>query len=327
MADVRWGILGCGRIARIMARAIDAAKGARLAAVASRQAAKAQAFAAEHGAEAWFGDYDALARSHDIDIVYVATPPARHLEDCRLVLEQGKHVLCEKPLVAGGQDAAPLVELARRNNLFLMEAMWTRFLPATEKLLEIVSDPRVGAIRLLIAGGAFKPAVDTGYFLFRPELGGGVMNDAGVYLLHLAHWLLGPPQGVAAQLSFNACGVDDHDAVLLGYANEAQALIYVSMRASQAPCAEILCENARIRIGAPIFNPSSIELTIENHEPQIWRFDSCGDNYHYQIEEVVSCLRRGVHTSLLMPPEHSLAVSRVLSDIVGAADERSSARP
>jgi predicted dehydrogenase len=200
-----------------------------------------------------------------------------------------------------------------------MEAMWTRFLPAIQELLEILTDPCVGQIKMLIAGGAFKPQINPDYFLFRPELGGGVMADAGIYLVHLAHWLLGPPHSIAAHLSLGPFGADDHDAVLLDYANQAKALLYVSMRASQPPYAEILCEHACVRVAAPVFNPSAIEVVFAQGESKTWRFESSQHNYRFQIEEVVACLRNGVFVSPRMPPTLSLSVSRILSQIVSSA--------
>ena len=318
---VRWAIMGAGAIARTMAPIIAASEGAELVAIASRDASRARAFASEFGLSQWYGDYAALARAPAIDVVYLATPPACHTEEGRLVLENGKHLLCEKPLVAGGQSAEALVALAAERNLFIMEALWTRFLPAIEKVLELLEQPETGKIELVIAGGAFKPAFDPNHYLFRADLGGGVMNDAGIYLLHLAHWLLGPPKSMAISVGAGAHGVDDHDALMLDYAGGAKALLYVSMRTSQPPYAEILCEHARIRIGAPIFNPSIIEFHPANGETQTWRYEPTKDNYRFQIEEVTQCVRNGAIASTRMPPNLSLSVSRLLSQITTSASQ------
>lgn len=319
--NVRWAIMGAGAIARTMAPIIRAADGAELVAIASRDERRAKAFASEFGVRQWYGDYKSLARAQDVDVVYLATPPARHIDDGRLVLENGKHLLCEKPLVAAGQSGDELVALAAERKLFIMEAMWTRFLPAIEKVLELLQQPETGKVQLMIAGGAFKPECDPNYYLFRADLGGGVMNDAGIYLLHLAHWVLGPPQSLAASASIGMHGVDEHDALILDYASGAKAMLYVSMRASQAPHAEILCEHSRISIGAPIFNPNFIEFHPVGGKAQTWRYQPTKDNYRFQIEEVTQCVRNGEIASARMPPDLSLSVSRLLSHAATSAKQ------
>lgn len=313
---LRWGILGCGRIARTLAAAIRATPGCELHAVASRDAAKAAAFAQETGAAHAFGDYAALAACEEIDVVYVATPPSRHLEDCLLCLGAGRHVLCEKPFAADAAAARRIVEAARGRGLFLMEAMWTRFLPALELCERLLAEGRIGTPQLLLAGGAFQPAVDPAYYLFRAELGGGVMRDAGVYLLHLAHWLLGTPASVQANCRAGQFGVDEQDGVLLGFPGGALALLHVSLRARQAPALELLGSAGRLRLLPPVFNPSGVELLPHAGEAQSWSFTSDAGGYRHQVEEVAACIRAGRTESARMPLALSLAVMDTLERVL-----------
>jgi predicted dehydrogenase len=315
---LRWGILGCGNIARTVAAAITAVDGCELRAVASRSAAKAEAFAREASAPRFFADYAALVSCADIDVVYIATPPSRHLEDCLLCLDAGKHVLCEKPFAMNAVEALCMAERARSRGLFLMEAMWTRFLPAIARLEELVHSGSIGTPQMLVAGGAFQPRSDPAYYLFRAELGGGVMRDAGIYLLHFAHWLLGNPDTVQANCRIGETGVDEHDGVVLGFAGGALAMLHVSMRAAQPPHLELLGSSGRIRLQPPLFNPGVVELTRYHGAGESWRFAADASGYRRQIVEVRDCLEKGARESSRMPLALSIAVMETLQRILPA---------
>ncbi len=315
-SPLRWGILGCGKIARTIAAAISAVPGCELRAVASRDSDKAAAFAQESGARLHFGNYAALAACAEVDVVYIATPPSRHLADCLLCLDAGKHVLCEKPFALDAPESRCMVERARERGLFLMEAMWTCFLPAIGELERLLHEGRIGTPQLLLAGGAFQPQRDPDYYLFRPELGGGVMRDAGVYLLHLAHRLLGVPKSVQSLCRRGESGVDEQDGVLLGFDSGAIGLLHVSMRARQAPFLELLGSTGRLRLQPPLFNPSGIELVPHDDPAESWSFSSDATGYRHQIAEVRDCIRDGRNESARMPLDASIAVMQTLEQIV-----------
>lgn len=311
---VRWGILGCGNIARTVAGAIQAVEGAELTAVASRNGAKAEEFARAAGATGWFDGYEALVACADIDIVYVATPPSRHAADVQFCLAAGKHVLCEKPFALTAAETRAMIESARHKGLFLMEALWTRFLPAIRKLEALVTSGLIGTPRLLVAGGAFRPAYDPAYYLFDPALGGGVMRDAGIYLLHAAHWLLGAPETVLA--TGHAEGVDTQDAVLLRYPGGALGVLYVSMEAQQAPYLELLGEKGSLKLSPPVFNPSGLLYVGAGGETQSWSFKADASGYTHEIAEAVACLRAGRQQSERLTWADSLAVMETLDAVM-----------
>lgn len=313
---IRWGILGCGKIARTVAGAIRAVDGAALTAVASRSGAKARAFADETGAARWLEGYEALAACEEIDIVYVATPPSRHAADALLCLDAGKHVLCEKPFALTAEEARAMVDGARRNGRFLMEALWTRFLPAISKLETLLKDGMIGAPRMLVAGGAFRPDYDPAYYLHDPALGGGVMRDAGIYLLHAAHWLLGEPEKVLAASHTGVVGVDTQDAVLLRYPSGALSVLYVSMEARQSPYLELLGESGSLKLAPPVFNPSALTLVGAGGEVQSWAFKADDSGYRHQIAEAVACLRAGRQQSARLGWDDSLAVMETLDRVM-----------
>jgi predicted dehydrogenase len=214
---VRWGILGTGRIAGDFAAALSVLPGADLAAVGSRAPDAAAAFAGRVGATRAHGSYEALAADPDVEIVYIATPHALHHTNARLCLEHGKAVLCEKPFALNSDQARELVSLARERQLFLMEAMWTRFLPALIAAQRRIADGTIGEVRFLMADFGFNKPFDQGHRLFNITLGGGALLDVGVYLASLASLVFGPPASVASQARIGQSGVDEDCALLFGY--------------------------------------------------------------------------------------------------------------
>ncbi len=231
-APVRWGICGTGRMAATIAAELRAlqAEGAELHAVGSRSRAAAQAFAERFGVPRAHGSYADLARDEEVDVVYIATPPALHAENALACIARGKAVLCEKPFALNAREALDMVRAARAHRVFLMEAMWTRFLPAMAAVRALVAAGTLGKLRLVTGGGGFIPAFDSQSPLFNPRLGGGVLLDAGVYLVSLASMLLGPPSAVLAQGELGPSGVDEQEAILLRCPEGALAALYVSLQ-------------------------------------------------------------------------------------------------
>ena len=208
---VRWGILGTGKIARAFAIALVDVPGAVLAAVASRSLDKAQAFAgecSEFGEMASFGSYQELANAEGIDLVYVATPHPQHADNALMVLGAGKGVLVEKPFTMNLREAEQVVTLARARRLFLMEAMWTRFLPAYAEVRRIIDSGEIGEVSQVVADFGFTASFGPEHRVFNPELGGGALLDLGIYPLSIAAALLGPVAAVKAQAQMGPTGVD-----------------------------------------------------------------------------------------------------------------------
>src|SRR5688572_13142856 len=198
MDKVRWGILSTGKIARAFAEALKDTGSAVLAGVGSRTLGSAQAFAAEFGGTP-YGSYEALAAAPDIDAIYIGTPHTLHAANAMLALEGGKAVLCEKPFTINRREAAQVVALARQRKLFLMEAMWTRFLPAFDEARRILDSGEIGQPRQVVADFGFFASVAPEHRLVNPELGGGALLDLGIYPLSAAAWMLGPVESVTAQ--------------------------------------------------------------------------------------------------------------------------------
>ena len=318
MSDrIKWGILGTGRIAGKFAVALNYLEDAELYGVASRSEEKARAFAIEHSASKQFHDYVSLAAEPDIDVVYIATPHSLHKENCLMCLQHGKAVLCEKPFTINAMEAAAVIDFARRRQLFLMEAMWTRFIPAAIKLKELIADNVIGDIQYLFAGGAILPDFDPDFYVFRKELGGGVLLDAGVYLVSLASWLLGLPDRIQSAAKLSGRGVDDHDAILLEYDSGAIACMYVSMRTKNRPDITVLGSKGKIYVHPPLFCPSRITLSLFDAEETEITLPIESNGYQFEIMEVNRCLREGKTESDVMPLDETLDIMRMMDQIRG----------
>jgi predicted dehydrogenase len=317
MAAIRWGILGTGRMAAQMATELRSLReaGAELVAVGSRSYRAAAAFAARFGITRPCGSYLQLAADREIDIVYVATPPSEHAAHMMLCLQSGKAVLCEKPFTTDAAQARQVLDLARQRGLFVMEAMWTRFLPAVLALRRLISERAVGRPELLVGGGAFVPAYDPHSYLFSSRLGGGVLLDCGVYLISLSSLLLGSVRAVHASGDIGVHGVDESNAFILDHAGGARALLYVSMRARRPPDLELVGEHGRIHVGAPVFRPTRLTLSRSDGGNEALEFPIEGSGYHYQIIAAMEAMRRGRLEVADMPWSETLSIVSVMDDI------------
>jgi len=309
------GILGTGRMARELATSLDALEDVRLYAVGSRDAARAKAFAADFEAPKHYGDYAALAADPDVDLVYVSTPHARHLADSLLCVEAGKAVLCEKPFTINAREALTLIDAAQDRGTFLMEALWSRFLPAYHKLGELLAAGTIGEVQLMIAGGAFTPHYLPGFYLFDRELGGGVLLDAGVYLVSAASLVFGMPSAVHAAGSIGRHGVDEQDAMLLEHEGGGSALLYVSLRTRQPPAVELLGTEGRIHLDAPVFSPGGLTLEVFGEAPQHFKLPFAGNGYHYQVAAAAKAIRNGATECDAMPLAETLAIMHTMDEI------------
>ena len=302
------------------ANALDEVTDADLYAVGSRSVDTARKFQREFsgqfGAIKAYPSYQELAADPLVDIVYIATPHSYHHDHCRMCLKAGKAVLCEKPFALDAGQARAIVELARERGLFLMEAMWTRFVPSILKLKELLSKGVIGEVQLMLAGGAYMPDYDPDVYLFKPELGGGILLDAGVYLVSMASLLFGVPTRIQATGELSQHGVDEHDAILLTHPEGQIAILYISNRAQASPDMTLLGGRGRIHVHAPIFCPPALTLKIyEKEDDEVMEFPQTGNGYAWQAREVNRCLLTGQLESDLMPLNETVQVLETMDEI------------
>jgi len=318
MADaLRWGILGTGRMARAFARDLKLLPDARLLGVGSRSRDSAQRFGDEFQLPLRFGSYGELASSAQVDVIYVATPPSLHCENALLCMQSGKHVLCEKPFALSAAQARHMIDASEAHGVFLMEAMWTRFIPAVVQLRRLVAEQKIGALQLLLAGGGFIPEPDPEFYLFRRDLGGGVLLDAGVYLVSMASMVLGAPDRIVALGGLAGSGIDDHEGVLLSHAAGPLAMLHVSLRTRAAPELTLLGSKGRIHVAPPIFCPRRLDVTVSGAEEEVMEFPFAGSGYRFQAAEVAHCIRDGRRESMVMSHAESWQIMATLDRIRG----------
>ncbi len=325
---VRWGILAPGRIASAFAANLTETDQAELAAVGSRSLESARAFADRHHAARAYGDYRALVEDPDVDVVYVASPHGLHHEHVLLALEAGKPVLCEKAFALNSTQAGELVDVARDNGLFLMEAMWTACLPLVRRLRQLVFSGEVGTVRQVRADLGFlvdRPATDR---MFDPALGGGVLLDMGIYPLTLAHLFLGAPDRVAALGTLSELGVDLDVAVTQAYAGGAVAALTASMTSQSPRTATISTDRGLLDFPPGFHHPSQVTWTNGEGEVTTFAEPLLGTGLAHEVLEVVRCLRAGEIESPLVPHAQTLSLMAQLDEIRGqlgaryAADEQ-----
>jgi predicted dehydrogenase len=316
MTSIRWGILGTGGIARKFAEALARIPEAQIAAVGSRAQATADAFGAAWNIPRRYGTYRDLARDPEVDVVYIATPHSLHRDNCIECLEAGRAVLCEKPFTIDAGQAREVIDMARRKNLFLMEAMWTRFLPAIKKVRAILASGTLGDIRMVQADFGFQPDFNPKSRLFDPALGGGALLDLGVYPVSLASMVYGgPPERILVSASLGKTGVDEQDAAILEYPDGRQAVISCTFRYESSREADIIGTQGRIRIPNPWWFPGSITLFRKAQADDQQTLPYIGNGYAHEALEVMECLSAGKTESASMPLDETLTIMQTLDRI------------
>lgn len=311
-AEIRWGIVGPGRIAEKVVADFALVDGARPVAVASRSSVRAADFARRHALERAYGSYDALLDDGDIDVVYIATPHAQHAAIACAALRAGKAVLVEKAFTATYAGAAEVVDAARATGTFVMEAMWTRFQPAVVRMCELVADGAIGEVRSVQADLGVRRDFDPADRMFALELGGGALLDLGVYVVSFAQMLLGDPDTVLAVGSLFPTGVDAEASLLLGYDDGRSASLLTSLRNALPGQARVFGTAGWIDVLPRFHHPQTIVVHRHGREPETIVRSQLGGGYAHELIEVNACLRAGRAESAVMPLDDTLAVQQVL---------------
>jgi predicted dehydrogenase len=303
---VRWGILATGGIAHSFAADLALVDDAEIVAVGSRRLQSAAAFAAEHGGRP-HGSYAELLADTDVDVVYVATPHGRHVEDVRACFAAGKHVLCEKALTLTAASAQALVDEARTAGLFFCEAMWLRTNPRIRAVVDAVRAGAVGEVRQVRADLGFVAPYDPASRVWDPALGASALLDVGIYPLTFTWLVLGPPQAVVAAGTLSDRGIDVSGGATLTYASGAVATISWTQTSWSDNRAAVSGADGRIELAPRMHQPPSWSLAqgwevVEHAEEVI------GRGYAHEILEVGRCLRAGLLESPLIPLDETVAI-------------------
>jgi len=318
MDNLNFGIIGTGRIISKFCLAFKQAslQGGNVIAVASRDLERAREAARANGIPCAYGSYEELLENKDIDVVYVATTNEAHFRYCEMAIRSGKHVLCEKPITLCAKDARVLADLAKEEGIFLMEGLWTRFLPVIRKAQIWVEEGRIGVLRCVKACICARREAAEYPRLFDPAQGGGAALDLGIYGLHFADIFAGKRNLFECKSIsiMGKSGVDITDYVLLEYDGGFAADICCSIDFSGVNEAYIYGENGFIHI-APWFNAAEeAELFTFDNSRQPLQVDKyyAPSGFEYEIANVIECIRRGDTQSNLLPlPETIKAIEKI----------------
>jgi predicted dehydrogenase len=311
---VRWAIAGPGVIAAGFAEAMSSVIDGEIVAVASRSSERAEAFCRRFNIPTGYDDYTLLATDPDVDVVYVATPQSRHEADTITFLEAGKHVLCEKPLALNASQARRMVDEASRQSLFLMEGIWSRFLPAYRALSAVLSVGAIGEPLLVEADFGFPQPFEPAHRLYDRARGGGALLDLGIYPLQLCSLVLGVPDKLIANGVLGQTGVDEQVAAVLHYPGNEQGVIKAAIRVRMACAARIAGTEGTIEIPRYMHCPRSISIKSSSGTHVI---DGSyeGNGLHFEIEEVHRCLSQGLIESPTMPMAETVQLASTLDEI------------
>lgn len=323
---IRWGILGSGKIARKFASDLALVEDAQLVAIGSRNKATAELFANEFSVLRAHGSYEALVQDEQVDVIYVATPHSHHYENTLLCLNNNKAVLCEKAFAVNSRQAAEMIRVAKEKKIFLMEAMWTKFLPQHQQLLQFLKDGTLGDLKSVLMTFGFRPDEPVPARLFDPALAGGTLLDIGIYNVFMAMSVLGKPDFIDAHMTPFPSGADEQCAVFFKYGSGAMAQLFSSF-ASHLPIeAEISGTNGRIKLGHRFF---ALESVIEYFpgKPETRQIiesdkDLDGFGYQYETRHVCECLRKGLTESPVMTHNDTIDMMEVLDTIRSKAGIR-----
>ena len=314
-AVIRWGVAGPGEIASGFADAMRQVSDGEIVAVASRAMERAERFGDTFGIPTRYADYAALAADLNVDAVYVATPQSRHAADTVMYVDAGKHVLCEKPFALNARQARVMADAARARGVFLMEAMWSRFLPAYRALAEVLAAGRIG--EPLQVEADFGIRFPMPHRLYERDLGGGALLDLGIYPVQLCSLVLGTPDHVVAEGVVGATGVDEQVAAVLRAPGGKLGLVSASIRVGTSGTARISGTEGWIDLPAFMHCPNSITVTTFGSREELdGSYD--GNGLRFQVEEVHRCLAAGLTESPVMTLDESIALATTL-DAIGAA--------
>ncbi|WP_104180388.1 Gfo/Idh/MocA family protein [Arthrobacter sp. B0490] len=317
---IRWGVIATGSIAARVVQDLALLEDAVLHAVSSRTEASARAFALTFGFSRAYSDtgetlgYERLLADPAVDVVYIATPHAQHHTIALAALTAGKHVLCEKPITMDATQARELADLARSRGLFLMEAVWTRFLPSFRRAVKILRSGEIGRPRWLQADLGFAPVFDPASRTWDPAAGGGALLDLAVYPLTWALGALGEPRSILATGALTTEGIDLQNALTLTYDDGSHAQLITSIGAQCPSVVTVGGTEGWLRSSAPLFNPDELIIQPRRGTLRTERFEVFGNGFSYELREVTRCLQAELTESPYMTTAESVAMMELLDE-------------
>ena len=311
-----WAILGCGKIANKFANDLKLLPNANLYAAAARDLTRAQDFANKFGFQVAYGSYDEMVNDPKVDVVYIATPHSHHYEHTLLCLNHKKAVLCEKAFAMNLNEVNEMVNCARANNTFLMEAFWIMFQPSFKKAIELVDSGEFGRLKIVRSDFAFNAPFVEDKRLYNTKLGGGSLLDIGIYPVFAALTSLGIPETIKTFADFSVTGSEESISMIFKYKGGQMANLTSSFASHSPVQTEYLCENGYVVLNPRWFTPTDITSWKEGGE--VTTIESAhreGFGYQYEAQHVMECLDAGIIESPKMSWETSQNLMSILDRI------------
>ena len=304
--SISWGIIGTGGIARAFAQDLSQFTEMKIAAVGSRSLEKAKTF--EFASEK-YGSYEELVNS-DVDAIYVATPHQLHCENTIMALNAGKPVLCEKPFAVSANEAKAMAAAANKNNLLLMEAMWTRYLPHIQKVRELINE--LGEIYMVSADhGQSLTQVQR---LVDPNYAGGALLDLGIYPVSFIYMILGKPDRIVSRANLVG-GVDYQTSSIFEYSNGAQATFNTNLKVKSPTVATICGTKARLELDTSFYRPTNMRLIYDDGNTVEFKSEYRGNGLREQAIYFEKMLISGKKSSALLPITETISIMETLDQI------------
>lgn len=310
-----WGLIGPGRIAHRFAKGLEVIDNTKLYAVASNNRERADYFAKEYSIENSYYSYKELALDENIDAVYIATPHRFHFENTKLCLENNKHVLCEKPFTVNSNEAKILIDLANKNNLFLMEALWTRFLPIYGVVKSWLEEGLIGEVKLMNSNFGFNIPRNLNDRLLSHDLAGGTLLDMGIYPIAISQWVMGEnPKSFSTCSIIGETNVDELTSVNFQYNNGAVSQFSTNFLARTINDFIIYGTKGNIKIHEMFWSATKATLTTQSTKITETR-ELRATGFEYQTEEVMNCIKGGKIESEKMPLIDTMASLKLMDAI------------
>ena len=316
MQSINWGIIGCGAIAHQFVQGIKKLNNCTILAGASLTTGRAESFTKSHQIPRAYRDYQSLVNDSDIDAIYIATTHNFHFENIKLCLENGKHVLCEKPFTVNAKQTKTLVALAKKSNCFMMECVWTRFLPAIKQLSHLLAQDIIGEVHTVTANFSICEDFPPEHRLRNKNLAGGALLDLGIYPLTLAAIVFGEhPCHIQSSANMSEGGVDESSCYLLKYEQGQRAILSASF-IEQAPTEGII-SGSKGYIRIPDFiGAQALHLHLNNQPSKVLTFPFDEDeNFTFEISHAMECIRQNKKQSDILPLDKTTAMMTLMDKI------------
>ena len=311
----RWGIIGTGGIANAFRRDLEYLVGHRVSAVLSRSMQNAESFSSTISNCRPFDDPQSFMEFSEMDAVYIATPNTLHFEQTIMALENKKHVLCEKPFAMNSGEVRSMVETSKANNVALLEGMWTRYLPHIDIIRRLIKENAIGDIHSLFACHGQDLTHSNNPRLWTKGLGGGALLDLGIYVVSLAHMILGKPKNIIASSIFTKQGVDAKTSMIFTYESGALANLSCTMYDTQPNRSVISGSNGFIEIAPTFYAPTSITLNTNDGKSVSYPNDYKGHGLREQADELANCVKNNEIESQKMKHSESISVMESMDQI------------